>query len=476
MLETSFILLLSHVLLYIFLPSVAGILFIFLFFWTKIKGLELLIVSWFFWIAAISYFMYNIQFFRFGIGVHEYLLLLFILFFACLIRGVRLKENIWEYVRCLKIQFSIWFLLKQSFNLPKCQQYISAFFLFYISMFLLVWFLYNTSFPTYFDDTFWNWNLAAINIFFDGGLLIFWEQTEILWYGWRINYPIYISIFKWVVWNFAWGWYDSYQNLFQYFSFLFFIIFVLHISYIRTKNFFFALLPAFIVCWMSLIFFHIIDGYMDITCWIYSVFTIYYLYKFLQKTDIVYFFLAALFGILLMNIKNDAFVVYLPWIIIALFVYLFITKDIKRYLGILFNKKNIIPSSFLFLFFFLPPVFVRFYHGFALNPQANDGFESKSLFHPEVFWVMDDIFLKADNYNVILLFVAIIFLYQKKNDTRFILFAFLAIFCIFCLVFLFTSNYRWVLDQTTVNRVFLSSFIILFSFTSFFLKDDIKTA
>jgi hypothetical protein len=41
------------------------------------------------------------------------------------------------------------------------------------------------------------------------------------------------------------------------------------------------------------------------------------------------------------------------------------------------------------------------------------------------------------------------------------------IFLILITVFLFTDNYKWVLDQTTVNRVFTMCFVILFSFFSF---------
>jgi hypothetical protein len=32
------------------------------------------------------------------------------------------------------------------------------------------------------------------------------------------------------------------------------------------------------------------------------------------------------------------------------------------------------------------------------------------------------------------------------------------------LVFLLTSNYQWVMNQTTVNRVYTMIFVILFSF------------
>jgi len=475
MLDTSFILLLVHTFLYVFIPIFAGVLFIFILFWNTLKWIELYISSWFFGLAIIIFFLYNIQFFHFWVWVREYAILMMALCICFITRVLYYKERYMSYLWGLLIPVSYSKIRDSFMSLPKYQKYFTVFFIFYIVIFYTISFLYNVSFPTYFDDTFGNWNLAAIHIFIDGGFFIFWERDEILGYGWRINYPIYISIFKALIWDFVGWWYDSYQNLFQYISFFFFSLFLFHISYKRSNNLFYGLLPVFVVSGMWLLFFHIIDGYMDLACGIYGVFTIYYIYRFLQTSKVIYFFIWILFACLLINIKNDAFVVYFPWIMIALFSYLIISSNFKKYFKIVCDKNNAFITAFIGIFFFIPPIFVRWYHWFALNPQANDGFENDRLFHPEIFTYFDDIFLKADNYNLVLLLVWVIFLYRRKSDTRFILFAFLAIFGIFLLVFLCTSNYRWVLDQTTVNRVFLSSFLILLSFISFFMVDNSKS-
>jgi Trk-type K+ transport system membrane component len=56
---------------------------------------------------------------------------------------------------------------------------------------------------------------------------------------------------------------------------------------------------------------------------------------------------------------------------------------------------------------------------------------------------------------------------RKKKDItqRFLLLIPLVIFVVITLVFLLTENYQWVLDQTTVNRIFTVIFII---FTFFY--------
>jgi len=44
-------------------------------------------------------------------------------------------------------------------------------------------------------------------------------------------------------------------------------------------------------------------------------------------------------------------------------------------------------------------------------------------------------------------------------------------FILFNLAFLITANYKWVLNQTTVNRVFTMVFVILLSFISILIFD-----
>gem|GEM_PF-3396859 len=89
------------------------------------------------------------------------------------------------------------------------------------------------------------------------------------------------------------------------------------------------------------------------------------------------------------------------------------------------------------------------------------------------------IFFNENNYNLILiLFILVTYLVFKnlksyiKSKMFFLYLSFLCIFSIFFIVFLFTSNYTFMMDQTTVNRVFTMCFIILCSFSSLLITNE----
>ncbi|MCH2188361.1 hypothetical protein MK079_00850 [Candidatus Gracilibacteria bacterium] len=442
-----------------------------IFFGTKYKGLLLYIVSWFVGLGVVTAFFYALQIFVFGISKWEYFMLLVVLILSFFIKLFLSKYSIKKYFStlCLDISFSP---IRESFlALSRVKKIFSLTFFGYILVFLLLSLLYNISFPTYFDDSFGNWTLGAINMYFDGGYRVFGSEDEILGKGGRTNYPIFVSIFRALVADFSGFWYEIYQNLFQYVSFFFTVMFTFVISFKKTKDIFVSLLPPFFITSIPLVFFHITDGYMDLASGLYSVFTIYFLYRFLSKKNYENFVLGALFGALLIGTKNDALVVYLPGIVFGFIIYLFLNKEISDFFRGLCTRNNITRLGFIVLFFLAPQFFVRFYHGLALNPQANDGFENPAWWHLEIFTYADDIFILENNYNLILLLIPLLFLGFWKGKKSFILYSVIFIFAIFIAVFLFTSNYRWVLDQTTVNRAFMSCFVILVSFFALIYSD-----
>ncbi len=471
MFDISLFLLLQHVFLYIFLPLTPGVICIWILFGTRFRWVMLYIISWFVWFWVVSSFIYNLQIFRFGIWVSEYIVLLLLLIIWLILKIYFWDYALKKYASTLKCDIFCAGMRKSFMGLWKIQQVFSVSLGVYIFLFLLLWFAYNVSFPTYFDDSFGNWTLGAINMYFDGGYKVFGESDEILWKWWRINYPIYVSIFRALVADFSGFWYEIYQNLFQYISFFLTVVFTFVISFKKTKDIFLSLLPAFFLTSIPLVFFHITDGYMDLASGLYSVFVIYFFYRFLKKYDYEYFTLWVLFGALLIGTKNDALVVYFPWIVFGFMAYLFFHQEIGKFLQGLFTKNNMMKLIGIVIFFVFPPFFIRFYHGLALNPQANDGFENPAIWHPEIFTYFDDIFIWENNYNLILLLLPLLLLKFGRWRNSFILYSVMFIFAIFVAVFLFTSNYRWVLDQTTVNRAFMSCCVILVSFFTILYSD-----
>lgn len=62
--------------------------------------------------------------------------------------------------------------------------------------------------------------------------------------------------------------------------------------------------------------------------------------------------------------------------------------------------------------------------------------------------------------------VAFAYIYKKRDmRTLLLLLTPIIIFIIFVLVFLLTENYIFAMNQTTINRVFTMSFVILLAFT-----------
>jgi len=75
---------------------------------------------------------------------------------------------------------------------------------------------------------------------------------------------------------------------------------------------------------------------------------------------------------------------------------------------------------------------------------------------------------------IILSFIFIFLLSKKrrKENKSLFLYAGLTVFLILIAVFLLTDNYRFVMDQTTVNRVFTTSFILVLGFSWLLLNEE----
>lgn len=83
-----------------------------------------------------------------------------------------------------------------------------------------------------------------------------------------------------------------------------------------------------------------------------------------------------------------------------------------------------------------------------------------------------------DNYNIIIAILVLLFIYWfkktkgKDNKTNLFLYTWITVFIILIAVFLFTDNYKFVIDQTTVNRVFTTTFLLILWFSGFLLQEE----
>lgn len=478
MFETSFFLFLKYLLLHIFIPFIPWLLFLRIFYGNKFRWILLYLLSRFVWVWVVAFSLLNIQFIHFWVWIIEYLIILWMLLLVFVTKVFVKKQPIKDYIDTLRLK-NILPKIKDLYKSLSLTEKIFTLILSGFSIyFLCISGIFNFNLPTYADDSFWNRDKPAYNIYTDWGIELFWGEREILW-RWRLWYPIHIPTYKSLISDFAWWINDIYFNTRQWLVFLFWMLFMFSVTFDKTNNIFKSILPVWLILWLPLVFFHSFEWYMELPSIIYCIICVRLFYKYLEDKDFDYLSLWLLFWFIISYIKNDGFVVYFPGLLIALFVVLCLKKNLRITIKWLFkDKNNLFKSIWYFVYFFIPFLLVKIIHGLWFNQAAweTSWIWLSNNIHREIFSQFPHIFFKMDNYNlvlIILLFILVLFIIkkQRKDNKSLFLYSSLAIFLILIAVFLFTDNYRFVMDQTTVNRVFTTSFILLFWFSGFLLSD-----
>lgn len=479
MFETSFLLFLKYFLLNIFIPFIPWLLFLWIFYGNKFRWMLLYLLSRFVWVWVVAFSLLNIQFIHFWLWIIEYFIILWALIVVFSLKVLLKKQSFKDYINTLKLK-NISSKIKSSFKILSLTEKIFTIVLSIFSLyFLCISGIFNFNLPTYADDSFWNRDKPAYNIYTDWWIKLFWDDSEILW-RWRLWYPIHISAYKALISNFAWWVNDIYFNTWQRLVFLFWLLFIFSITFDKTKNIFKSILPIWLILSLPLVFFHSFEWYMELPSIVYCIICVRLFYEYLEDKDFDYLSLWLLFWFVISYIKNDGFVVYFPGLLIALFVVLCFKKNLRITIKWLFqDKNNLFKSIWYFVYFFIPFLFVKLIHWLWFNQAAWEAswIWLSSNIHREIFSQFPNIFFKMDNYNlvlIILLFILVFFIIrkQRKDSKSLFLHSSLAIFLILIAVFLFTDNYRFVMDQTTVNRVFTTSFILILAFSWFLLNDE----
>lgn len=478
MFETSFLLLLKYLLLNIFIPFIPWLLFLWIFYGNKFRWFLLYLLSRFIWVWVVAFSLLNIQFLHFWIWILEYFMILWVLLIAFATKVYVKKQSINEYFKTLTLK-SIVPEIKTSFLKLSLTEKIFAVILSVFSIyFICISGVFNFNLPTYADDSFANRNKPAYNIYTDWWIKMFWDDDEILW-RWRLWYPIHIPAYKALVSQFTWWINDIYLNTWQRLVFLFWLMFIFSITFDKTKDIFKSLLPIWLILSLPLVFFHSFEWYMELSSITYCIICVRLFYKYLEEKDFDYISLWLLFWFIISYIKNDGFVVYFPWLLFALFITLCLKMDFWSTIKWFFKDKNNLRKSVgYFIYFFIPFLLVKTIHWLWFNQAAweTSWIWLSNTVHREIFSIFPDIFFNMDNFNlvlIILLFILILFVVKKqwKENKSLFLYSSLAIFLILIAVFLFTDNYRFVMDQTTVNRVFTTSFILVLGFSWFLFND-----
>ena len=209
----------------------------------------------------------------------------------------------------------------------------------------------------------------------------------------------------------------------------------------------------------------------------YSVLSIRFLYEFLRTKDPRTVVLAVFLISTLVNIKNDGFVIYTGGIVVA---YLGLTlllgqlRDSRQAL----TKTHRRQVAITLVTCFLPYIVIKLALGLGFNQAAGDSTAAAATgIHREIFSVIPHTFSAMDNYGLIGI-TAVVYIYalirllkkKKYPELGYILPGFM-IGILFLAAFLFTADYAFVMDQTTVNRVFSMTFLIIISFMGILLDE-----
>ena len=482
MFETSLLLFIKSLAINIFLPLIPWLLFVWIFWWKKFQWILLYLLSWFLWVWIVAVSLFNIQFIHFGVGLPEYFVILLLLLAIFVAKILVKKQSIKQYFSLLSFDFVSFSALKKSyFELSRVQKIFTITWIIFSLGFVVTIFTYRASFPTYADDSFGNRNSPAINVYQDWWVKLFWDKDQIL-ARWRIGYPFYIPMYKALIADAFWSFNDIYLNTWQLLVFVGLLLFSLYITWKKTKNIFYTVLPSVLICWLPLVFFHSVEGYMDLPLAIYAVFAIWTLFEFVESNyeDISMFSLFVVLWWLIVNIKNEWLVIYLSAIVLSFIFLLVVKKDFQLFFKKIFKKSSSLLGILASLvYIYLPFLIVRLVHGLWLNPVSSPVATSTwFVSHTEIFSVFGPIFFKEDNYNVALLILLVILILNWKNiknikhNKNLFWIAPLILFVLFTLTFLFTENYQWALNQTTINRVYTMCFVVLFSFIWILFADN----
>ena len=478
MFESSLLLFLEYVLLNIFIPFIPWLLFLWIFYGDKFKWILLYLLSRFVWVWVVAFSLLNIQFIHFWVWVPEYFVILWLLLIVYFLKLYHKKQNIYYYIQTLKIENEILQIKKSFIALSITEGIFTIIILLYSLWFICISWLYCFNLPTWGYDSFRNRNPPAYNIYIDWWIHLCGDESDILW-RWRLGYPIYIPAYKTLISRFMWWIDDIYFNMRQWLVFLFWLLFIFSITFKKTSNIFKSILPIWLFLWLPLVFAHSVEWLMDLPLTIYCIILAWLFYQYLESKDFDYLSLWLLFWFIVSNIKNDGFVVFFPWLLMALFVILCLNKDLKSTIKWFFKDKwNLRKSVWYFIYFLVPFLVVRFINWLWFN-QA--GYERSGIWltgevHREIFPYFKKFFIEMDNYNLILIILPLIIIlsfirkWKNNNDKLFIL-AWLFIFLILMAVFLFTVDYRYFIDGSTVNRVFTMCFLIVLSFSWFLLNE-----
>jgi hypothetical protein len=308
---------------------------------------------------------------------------------------------------------------------------------------------------TFFDDALMHWSGRARSLF--GGVNWSLDETSPVFLGRQIgtyNYPLLVILWRALGARLVGEWNEILSRA-DGILFLVSIVGIVWITVWRfSKSRWFCAAAAFIVAAIPLNVWHAAAGFSDIAV---EAFVVASVCALLEDEALLAGMLAA--GAVWS--KNDGLVVYVPALTVAAGLMLR-----RRALWFLAGLGTVAPWILFNLF-----------HHLGFQPPTKGGFE----WHPDAPGLLWNAFTQSPSSGVFWIFIAAALIYSansmlKEPRARGLLAAFALILASICFVFLFTSAYQFLADQTTIHRVLLqfSATALLIAMYGLWLKTPEK--
>ena len=194
--------------------------------------------------------------------------------------------------------------------------------------------------PTYYNDTYVNWNMRTKVFYENQSLMLDREVTDEFYFGGRVpSYPLTVYFTKlWMV--FAVGeWSESTVNSIHFLWFLA-LIGVMYFALRREKNLLMSIIGVFILVSLPLVLIHGVNAYADVLMAAHIFCVLYAFYRWvIEKGDARRSWLL-IFGVMtaaMIFVKNEALVIFFPplaFIFFALCERWKMRRDFIKWIGI----------------------------------------------------------------------------------------------------------------------------------------------
>jgi hypothetical protein len=308
--------------------------------------------------------------------------------------------------------------------------------------------------PSYFDDEKGNWNTKAKEIYYAGKIPVTnSEDPAYLGGGGHKEYPLNFILYKVYLADFLGKWSEPAANAVTLIVWVLTLVLVFR----AFSDPLWGAIAAYVLSSIPLASWHAGIAYFDLMVAAFFLLALMNLSEYRKTGDTVRWFLIGLLLASAILTKNEGMVLVMPSIAAAVALVLF-----RKWRP----KKSEIAWFFLPLAFILPNLAFRAVYKLSFNPhstQAAYGFHSDSL---NLYWTY---FTSWGSYNVFWYALPVVLIltwkFWKKDENAPVGAALVALVAIIFLVFSFTNNYQFLLDQTTINRTLLI-FMVPFSYFS----------